>query len=185
MVGLIGEPGQDIKTNLESFMEDKGFRALGMQSGQVGMHHPHLKPYGEVGGVKVLLVGDAAGQVKVSTVGGIVTGFRGAKAVSQAIGEEKPYAETLKSLKRELDIHWWIRNLLDRLDNQGYDHLFGNISPQVARFLGKHDRDNVQGRFWKLPFIQPRFIPFGLNLLLKTQNHTPIPITRDSTQEHK
>ena len=38
-----------------------------------------------VGAGNVYLVGDAAGQVKVSTVGGTVTGLRGAQAVALAI----------------------------------------------------------------------------------------------------
>jgi len=39
----------------------------------------------QIGNGEVYLVGDAAAQVKVSTVGGIVTGFRGALGVSQAL----------------------------------------------------------------------------------------------------
>ena len=41
---------------------------------------------------RVYLVGDAAAQVKVSTVGGVVTGFRGALAVSESILNGWPQA---------------------------------------------------------------------------------------------
>lgn len=180
VVGLIGDPGRDIKSVLSRFMEQHSFRALDMQSGQAAMHHPRLRPWGEVGGLKVLLVGDAAGQVKVTTVGGTVTGFWGAKAVSEAVLEGKAYADALQPLKRELDLHWWIRHLLERMDNSGYDRLVENINPRVVDFLGTHDRDGMRGHFWKLPFLQPGFVPMGLKLLLGSQNHPPLPYSQDA-----
>ena len=65
------------------------------------------------------MVGDAAGQVKVTTVGGTVTGIEGANAAARAILKRTSYRHELSSLKRELDLHWFIRVMLDRLDNRG------------------------------------------------------------------
>lgn len=179
VVGLIGEPGRDIGATLNRFMEKRSLRALDMQSGQAAMHHPDLKPWGQVGEMEVLLVGDAAGQVKVTTVGGTVTGFWGARAAAEAVTTNKTYAETVRSLKRELDLHWWIRNMLERLDNQGYDRLVNLMSPGVVEFLGKYDRDGMRGQFWKLPFIQPGLIPLGLSLLFSPPNHPPLADSQD------
>jgi len=180
VVGLIGGPGRDIKAVLERFMEQHSFRALDMQSGQAAMHHPRLRPWGEVGEADVLLVGDAAGQVKVTTVGGTVTGLWGAQAAREAVVEGKAYADTLRPLKRELDLHWWMRHLLERMGNEGYDRLVRNINPPMVDFLGTHDRDGMKGQFWKLPFLQPAFIPMGLKLLFGSQNHPPLPYSRDA-----
>ena len=112
-----------------------------------------------------MLIGDAAGQVKVTTVGGSVTGFWGAQAAVDAVLNGKTYAEELRPLKRELDLHWFIRLLLERLDNRGYDYLVNSMNPGIQDFLGKHTRDEMAGEFWKMVFIQPRFIPLGLRLL--------------------
>lgn len=174
MLGLIGEPGRDIRSELTRFLEVQGYQPLAMQSGQASMHHPQLHPWARVGDTRVLLVGDAAGQVKVTTVGGTLTGFRGAQAAAQAIQKQRPYAQTLKPLQRELDLHWYIRSLLERLDNPGYDRLLQNISPGVKRFLGKYNRDQMAKHFWKLPFIQPGFIPMGIRMLLSTPQRPPL-----------
>lgn len=179
VVGLIGEPGKDIKGVLERFLEQRSFRPLGMQSGQAAMHHPRLQPWGQAGDVEVLLVGDAAGQVKVTTVGGTVTGFWGAEAAAEAIVQQRPYGQTLGPLKKELDLHWRIRSLLEKMDNRGYERLLSYLSPGVKRFLAKYDRDGMRSHFWKLPLIQPRFIPMGVKLLLKSPNHQPLPHSQD------
>src|SRR5439155_34560 len=65
----------------------------------------------QVGNGEVYLVGDAAAQVKVSTVGGIVTGFRGALGVSEALLQNGKSRE-LAALRRELGTHWLIRRAL-------------------------------------------------------------------------
>jgi flavin-dependent dehydrogenase len=114
----------------------------------------------------VLLVGDAAGQVKVTTVGGTVTGFWGAQVAVKSILEGTPYQQNLKGLKRELDLHWYIRALLERLDNAGYEQLVKSISPAVQSFLGKRNRDQMFGAFWKLPIIQPQLLLVGLRCIL-------------------
>ncbi len=179
VVGLISEPGRDVQALLERFLEKHSFRPLGLQSGQAAMHHPQLEPWGRVGDTDVLLVGDAAGQVKVTTVGGTVTGFWGARAVAEAVTTGIGYQAALQGLKKELDLHWRIRSLLERLDNGGYDRLVANISPRVIRFLGKYDRDAMRGNFWKLAFLQPRFIPLGLQLLFRKAGPDPLPYSKD------
>lgn len=166
VVGLIGEPGRDLHAVLEGFLADHGLEAEGFQSGQAAVHHPSLRPWGEVHDSDVLLVGDAAGQVKVTTVGGTVTGLWGARAAAEAVLGDKAYADTVQSLARELDLHWWIRSLLERLDQEGYQNLIQRVSPGVERFLAAHDRDSMKANFWKLPFVQPLYIPQGLKLLL-------------------
>lgn len=177
VVGLIGNPGSDIRSLLDNFLDEHGFVGQKYQSGQAAMHHPRLRPWKKVGDMDVLLVGDAAGQVKVTTVGGTVTGFRGAKAAVRALlgGGDRSYRSELRPLKRELDTHWYIRALLERLDNAGYDRLMTCITPAVQRFLARYDRDEMAKNFWKLIFVQPRFISLGLRLLFTSSKHKPLP----------
>lgn len=177
VVGLIGEENSNVRVLLERFMKTYGFQAKAYQVGLASMHRPGLRPWGRVSSderkedLPVYLVGDAAGQVKVTTVGGTVTGFRGAQAVVEAILEDRPYVDKVKPLKRELDLHWFIRSLLEGMDNRGYDNLVQKMTPPVQRFLGEYDRDTMRGQFWKLPFIQPQFIILGLSLLYRFLIH--------------
>ncbi|MBS1248788.1 MAG: Kynurenine 3-monooxygenase [Chloroflexi bacterium] len=175
VVGLIGEDQKPIRPLLDNFLAEHDLRPLKYQAGRAAMHHPRLRPWGEVGNMPVYLVGDAAGQVKVTTVGGTVTGFWGAKAAVRSLLGETSYQRELRPLKRELDMHWYIRSLLERLDNPGYDRLVRCITPAVGRFLARYDRDQMAKNFWKLAFVQPRFIPLGLGLLLSAPNHDPLP----------
>ncbi|MEA2008785.1 MAG: FAD-dependent monooxygenase, partial [Chloroflexota bacterium] len=175
VVGLIGNPSSDIRALLDNFLDEHGFVAQKYQSGQAAMHQPRLNPWGKVGDVDVLLVGDAAGQVKVTTVGGTVTGFWGAKAAVRSLLGGDSYPNELLLLKRELDTHWYIRTLLERLDNAGYDRLVSCITPAVRQFLARYNRDEMARNFWKLIFVQPRFIPLGLRLLLSSSKHESLP----------
>ncbi len=173
VVGLVGDGRQDTRSLLEAFLEKLGLQPIAYQGAQVAMHHPRLQPWRRVGAARVLLIGDAAGQVKVTTVGGTVSGLWGADAAVEALIRGKPYAGALRALKRELDLHWLIRLLLERLDNKGYDRLVAALNPAVQRFLARHNRDAMAGAFWKLPFIQPGFLLLGLRMVLPRLPQTP------------
>jgi flavin-dependent dehydrogenase len=131
------------------------------------MYTPGLRPWGRVGSLPVFLVGDAGGQVKVTTVGGTLTGFWGAQAAARAILTGGPYARLFWPLKWELDLHWFIRELLEQLNNPGYDRLVQQINPGVIKFLSRRSRDEMAGAFWRLLYLQPRYITMGLSLLFK------------------
>ena len=70
-------------------------------------------------------------------------------------------------VNRKQRLHWFIRLLLDRLDNREYDRLVGSIALAVQRFLGRYNRDEMAGASWKLPLYQPRLVMLGLRLLLR------------------
>ena len=67
---------------LDNFLNANRFVPLAYQSGQAGMYSPKTRAEISLSGLNVYLVGDAAGQVKVTTVGGTVTGFAGARAAA-------------------------------------------------------------------------------------------------------
>ncbi len=166
VAGLVGDDWAKTRYLLQRFLDRHGFQHLAYQGALVAMHHPQFRPWGRVGAAPVLLVGDAAGQVKVTTIGGTVSGLWGAAAAVRALLRGTSYARELRPLKRELDLHWFIRLLLDRLDNPGYDRLVSSITPAVQQFLSRHNRDEMAGNLWKLPLHQPRMLALGLRLLL-------------------
>lgn len=111
------------------------------------------------------MVRDAAGQVKVTTVGGTVTGIQGAEAAANSILNGTSYKAELRPVKRELDLHWFIRILLERLDNSGYDVLVGVVSSRLGDFLARHNRDSMTPVFWRLPFVEPRLLQVAFKCL--------------------
>lgn len=167
VVGLIGNDGAETRVLLQRFLERHGFEAEAYQGARVAMHEPKLRPWTTIGSAPVLLVGDAAGQVKVTTVGGSVTGMWGAQAAAQALAKGTSYGRALRSVKRELDLHWYLRLLLERLDNAGYDHLVGCLTGRGREFLSTYNRDEMARVIWQLPFRQPRLLLLGLRLLFK------------------
>jgi len=167
VVGLIAQPGTNIRILLDRFLTENNFHPLSYQSGKATLYSPGNRIESRVGDLKILLVGDAAGQVKVTTVGGTITGFSGGQAAAAAILDEVLYRKTRKGVTRELDLHFFIRQLLEKMDQKDYVRLIGLLSPPVLSFLSKYDRDTMRQYFWKLLLIQPRFIPLGLKLLFR------------------
>lgn len=171
VVGLVGNgQGTNIRALLARFMNQHDLEALAYQGAQVALYHPRLRPWGKVGTAPVYLIGDAAGQVKVSTVGGTVSGFWGANAAVRSILDDTSYASNLRGLHRELLLHWGIWKLLGRLDNAGYDQLVDNVEGRVSRFLGRHHRDDMAGVFWQLPLHQPRLLGLLPRLLFSPRS---------------
>jgi flavin-dependent dehydrogenase len=162
VVGVIGEQAADLRARLGGFLITQNLVPLAYQGARVAMHDPRLRPWQKFGNTTVCLVGDAAGQVKVTTVGGTVTGLMGAEAAARSILTGRSYRRHLRFLGRELDLHWLIRKVLDRLDNQGYALLLSSLSPPVRTFLGQHNRDSMASVFWRLPLLQPKFFLLAL-----------------------
>ena len=161
---MIGEQGANVKTLLDGFLSQRGFNPITFQSGQAALHSRNSRRKFLRGNLPVVLVGDAAGQVKVSTVGGTVTGFIGAQdAVTIIQGTNHN-----QKVNAELDLHHLIRRLLNQMSPGEYSDLIGLLNPGVTHFLSLHDRDNMRAHFWKLVLLQPRFIPLGLKLLFRS-----------------
>ncbi len=167
VVGLITQPGANIRSLLDRFLAEKNYHPLAYQSGEAALYSPGNKIESQVGDLKIMIVGDAAGQVKITTVGGTVTGLSAGQAAARAILDEVPYRKTRLGVTRELDLHFFIRKLLEKMDQKDYERLVRSISPDVQSFLSRYDRDAMRRQFWKLLPIQPRFIPLGLKLLLR------------------
>lgn len=177
VVGLVGDDRAETRSLLQHFLDRHGFEPLAYQGAMVAMHHPRLRVSTRIESAPVLLVGEAAGQVKVTTVGGTVTGLWGATAAVQTLLRETSYDRELRPLNRELNLHWFIRLLLDRLDNQGYDRLLQCITTSVRQFLGRRNRDEMAGAFWKLPLYEPRLLALSGRLLLRlarNRRHLPL-----------
>lgn len=163
-LGVIGEQGRDTKKAFDRFLEKKGFEPLEWQGARIPVYRNWVPVQRTVGNSDVYLVGDAAAQVKVSTVGGIVTGFRGAQGVADAILRKG--RGQLRALRRELSTHWLIRRALHHFQQDDYCRLVDMLNDSTRESLGEINRDESTRLLWNVVRRQPRLALLGLRGLL-------------------
>ena len=164
-LGVIGEHGADTKLRFERFLEKKHLEPLEWQGARIPVYRGWVPVRRQMGNGEVYLVGDAAAQVKVSTVGGIVTGFCGALGVAQALLKNGKSPE-LRALRRELRTHWLIRRALHRFQQKDYSQLVDLLDASTRRSLGEINRDESTKLLWSVIRRQPRLVLLGLRGLL-------------------
>ena len=167
VVGLIGEDGAATKVVLERFLDKHRLKPLGFQGARIPIYTGWTPVRRQLKGGDVYLVGDAAGHVKVTTVGGIVTGFRGALGVADAILNGGSSGR-LRALRRELNTHLLIRKLIHGFTQDHYSHLVDLLNARARQDLEAHTRDEPGGVLWRLCLHQPRFLLLGLRALLSS-----------------
>ena len=165
-LGIIGEgSGQETKKRIERFLQKKQMEPLEWQGARIPVYRKWIPVERQVGNGKVFLVGDAAAQVKVSTVGGIVTGFRGAQGVADALLGVGGGTE-LRALRRELATHWLIRKTMHQFEQKHYSYLVDLLNAATRESLGEIHRDHSTRLLWTVLLRQPRLILLGLRGLL-------------------
>ncbi|MCX6025573.1 MAG: hypothetical protein NTY23_04820, partial [Chloroflexi bacterium] len=147
--------GKPARLVLDAFLQSHGVTPLEYQGAVIPLHMPWRRLERRAGKTRALLVGDAAAHVKVTTVGGLVSGLLGARAAAEAVITGRPYAQTLAPLQRELLIHNGMRWALDRFADADYDRLLGGLAPCTLRWLETRPRDRVAGNILGLLVGQP------------------------------
>jgi flavin-dependent dehydrogenase len=164
-LGVIGEDGGDIAKCLARFLQKKGMEPLEWQGARIPVYKRWVPVKRRVGNGNVYLVGDAAAQVKVSTVGGIVTGFRGAQAVAEAILRAGRGQELL-ALRRELSTHWLLRRTMHHFQQKHYSRLVDLLNAATRETLSEVTRDESTRLLWNVLRRQPQLVLLGLRGLL-------------------
>jgi len=165
VLGLIGKDKKSTKRSLEEFLDRKGLKAEEYQNGVTSLYKRWIPNQKKLGDNDVYLVGDAAGHVKVSTVGGIVTGFQGALGVAEAILNDGSNVE-LKALRRELNLHKLIRKVLNRFTQNEYSRLLHMLDHDARSTLGRFHRDETAKLLLNLFLKQPRLLLLGLRAII-------------------
>ena len=124
-------------------------------------------------------IGDAAGQTKATTGGGVVAGgacaIMAASSIHRAFqngyynhSELRRYERTWKrSWGRQLQLMALLRRLVNTLDNQELDQLFSSLQHSKARQLIEQEGDiDHQGRVIRAAFTSPVLLRRVLRLLL-------------------
>ncbi len=164
-LGVIGEDGRDTARCLARFLEKKGMEPLEWQGARIPVYQRWVRFKRRVGNGNVYLVGDAAAQVKVSTVGGIVTGFRGAHAVAQSILHGGRGGEWF-ALRRELSTHWLLRRTMHHFRQKDYSRLVDLLNAATRETLSEISRDESSRLLWTVLRRQPQLVLLGLRGLL-------------------
>jgi flavin-dependent dehydrogenase len=146
-------------------MHKRNFEPVGFQGARIPVYRRWTPVRRKFGAGEIYLVGDAAGQVKVTTVGGIVTGFRGALGVAKSILTKKQSPE-LRSLRRELNTHLLLRKSLHHFQQADYSRLVDLLNDSARRSLGQYSRDDAMSVRWHICKSQPRLVLMGLRGLL-------------------
>ena len=163
-LGVIGENPGLTRKHLDNFMKEKGFAPIEYQAARIPRYERWIPVHKRVGSADIYLAGDAAGQVKVSTVGGLVTGFRGALGVVEKILHGR--SKQLRSLRLELESHRLVRRVMHSFTEEDYCRLIDMLNDRTVSSLQRHTRDEAPTILWKVALSQPRLLPITLRKLL-------------------
>lgn len=165
-LGVIAERPETARRLLDDFLKARGYQAREYQGALIPLHQPFRKIEWALAGGRVLLVGDAAAHVKVTTVGGLVSGLWGARAAADSILRQSSYARELRGLHAELHAHDLVRWVLDRFTVQDYEQLLGLIGQGLHVVLGRQNRDTVSRAKWSLLTAEPRILALAAKAIL-------------------
>jgi len=165
-LGVIGVDPRHTARCLEQFLERKGIEPLEWQGARIPVYRKWVPVKKRVGNGSVYVVGDAAAQVKVSTVGGIVTGFRGARAVAASI-LNGAFNHELFALRRELSTHWLLRRTMHHFEQKHYSNLVDLLNAATRNALSEITRDESARLLWTVLRRQPQLVLLGLRGLIQ------------------
>ena len=145
------------KSYFDKFMQEHKFKAIEIQAGTIPIYSPKQKLKKE----NCYLLGDAAGFVKATTLGGLVPGLKQAEILADCIKNNKDFDKEVKPLRRKLRLHLIIRNVLDKFSDQDWDRLVRYIKQErIQKILKNYTRDNPIPLVFLSLIKEPRFLYF-------------------------
>lgn len=167
VVGLIADSEEEAEGALRRFTVAEGLEPLAYQAARVPLFNLGGQLRVQFGQGEALLVGDAAGQVKVTTVGGVVTGMRGGAAAARSIIHRTSYGAEARGLRRELQAHAGLRYMLDGFEDADYDRLLRSLNRRTQRVFQCYSRDELGRSLWRLMLANPRWVKLGARGFLR------------------
>jgi len=137
---------------LNKLLDERKYKILENQTGIVPVYNSKLKNQKH----NVFLVGDAATQVKATTLGGLVPGLIAAEELSKSFRKyEKNWK---KRIGRELWFSLLLRKRLDKYDDNKYNKLIELFRKEkIKEIIEKENRDFPSKIIFKLLMKEPRF----------------------------
>ena len=142
-----------------SFLSKFSKKIINKQAGLIPIYNSKNKIRKD----NIFLIGDAAGQVKPTTGGGIVIGINSAKILSDCILNNKNYEkEFKKKLGRNMWMNLFIRKKLNKFDDNKYNELIRMFNKEKVKeyMCRKGDMDFPSRFFLGLLFREPKLLKF-------------------------
>jgi geranylgeranyl reductase family protein len=146
--GKVGVAGRGIKVSetLEEILKEKGkFSTIRKIFAPIWIKGP-IKNFVEG---KTVIIGDAAGQAKPTTAGGIFTSGMGGVYAGQAISEflktnnsdelDQYQKKWMTRFGKEFEKQLLARKILERIDNNTINKLFEIITPEIIKEISEKD----------------------------------------------
>ncbi len=144
-VGVAGK-GINVSDALDKFLNEKGEHSIIRKIfAPIWIKGP-IKEFVEG---KIVIVGDAAGQAKPTTSGGIFTSGMGGVYAGQAISKflqtnniselEQYQKKWTARFGKEFEKQSFARKILERLDNKTINKLFEAITPEITKEISEKD----------------------------------------------
>ncbi len=164
----IGTRNRNLEKALEQFIKKENIKINESEIKRTGSAPiPIFNPDKEIIGNKWALVGDAAGQVKATTGGGVVMGCKSAENLAKAIKKGEPglYTSKQREINKDLKTHLKIRKFLNRTDKE---KLIKKIKRyNIDRLIEEHGDMDHPGKLKKEILKRPRFWPMGIKYFFK------------------
>ncbi len=155
----VGTTDKNIVEVFNNFLKRFNKKIINKQSGLIPIYDPKIK----IQRGNVYLVGDAAGQTKATTGGGIVVGMSASKILSDCLLNNKNYEkEFKKKLGRNMRMNLIIRRSLNKFNDNKYNELIKmfNKDKVKAHMCKRGDMDFPSRFFLGLLFKEPRLLKF-------------------------
>ncbi len=148
---------KDSRKYFDQFIKEQGFKVVEMQGGVIPLYHPGQKLCQD----NCYLLGDAAGFVKATTLGGLIPGLKQAEILADCINSHKNYQTEIKPLVRQLKLHLKVRAIFDRFSDADWDRLLSYAgSKKMQPVFEKYTRDNPLPLLAKSLLKEPKFLYF-------------------------
>ncbi len=127
------------KHYFDRFMKEHNFTAKEIQAGTIPVYHPRQKLQHE----NCYVVGDAAGYVKATTLGGLIPGLKQAEVLARSIVTGENYERDCASLRKRLLLHRRVHTIFEKFSDRDWNRLVSYVAqPRVQAVFEKYTRDN-------------------------------------------
>ncbi len=146
------------KAYFDKFMQEHGFSVLEMQAGTIPLYHPAQ----ELQKDNCYVLGDAAGFVKATTLGGLYPGLKQAQILAECLITGKNYQRAIAPLRRRLRLHLFVQKIFNNFSDEDWDVLLMYIAqPRLQKVFEKYTRDNPVPLVLFSLLKEPRLLRFG------------------------
>ncbi|MFH1174623.1 MAG: NAD(P)/FAD-dependent oxidoreductase [archaeon] len=156
---------QDVSRTFTAFCQRLNITPAKREAAIIPWYSAKQPIYKQQGNMHVALVGDAAGQVKATTGGGIIYGMKAAIILADCIRKDKLHAYPRlikKNIGRELSLHLQARRLMDKMTIPDWNRAIALFQDsRLQNVLGNSSRDRLSRLAFKSIVTKPQLLQFA------------------------